>query len=309
MNLRQLLFARSVAETHSFSKAAEICHATQPTLSNAISQLEDELGGKLFERTTRKVALTSFGEYLFPFIHGVLEHRDELEKAAQAYHNPEHKLLRIGLSPLIDMRLLNQVLAPYRQAHPDVSIFFKECLLDDLAERMLKDQIDFAVVPVNLSAEEDQRCFFYEEPLYYLPQDNDSDRRQRFEYRVDALPDAPIVLTGGGCGLNDSLQAIFQVEDAEINTYPGQALSYKVIEEWASLGIGAGILPKAKVSPDNERAFPLYLSDGELATFSYEWVWRDTKPASNGIAEFVEYLETTVPAMVKGQTRFGTAQA
>ncbi|WP_353573394.1 LysR family transcriptional regulator, partial [Candidatus Albibeggiatoa sp. nov. BB20] len=112
MNLKQLLFAQSVAETCSFSQAAEMCHATQPTLSNSISQLEDELGGKLFVRTTRKVDLTVFGEYMLPFIRAVLDDKNELQQAAQAYHNPEHKLLRIGLSPLIDMKLLNHVLIP-----------------------------------------------------------------------------------------------------------------------------------------------------------------------------------------------------
>ncbi|PVV15385.1 MAG: LysR family transcriptional regulator, partial [gamma proteobacterium symbiont of Ctena orbiculata] len=54
MNLKQLQFAAHVAETHSFSRAAELSFATQPTLSNAISQLEDELGGRLFNRTTRR---------------------------------------------------------------------------------------------------------------------------------------------------------------------------------------------------------------------------------------------------------------
>ncbi|HOV05044.1 MAG TPA: LysR family transcriptional regulator, partial [Kaistiaceae bacterium] len=46
MNLRQLQFVVAVAETRSFSRAAEACHATQPTLSNAVGQLEAELGGR-----------------------------------------------------------------------------------------------------------------------------------------------------------------------------------------------------------------------------------------------------------------------
>ncbi len=307
MYLRQLLFTQSVAETGSFSKAAETCHATQPTLSNAISQLEDELGGKLFVRTTRKVGLTAFGEYLLPFIRVVLDDRDELEKAAQAYHNPEHKLLRIGLSPLIDMKLMDQILTPYRQAHPEVSIFFKECLLDDLSKRLTNEQIDFAVTPKSLQTEERQTCFFYEEALYYLPQEADSNYQKTFQYRIHELPEAQIILTGGGCGLNGSLEEIFKNETAKLKSYPGQALSYKVIEEWASLGIGAGILPKAKISPNNKMARPLLLRDGKPATFSYEWVWGNSTPMRKDISEFIEYLTTTVPALVKGEKRLAAA--
>lgn len=291
MNLKQLLFAKSVAETRSFSKAAEICHATQPTLSNAISLLEEELGGKLFVRTTRKVELTAFGEYLLPFVGVVLTHRQELEKAAHVYHNPEHKLLRIGLSPLINMKLLVQALTPYRQAHPTVTVFFKECLLNDLDERLLKGQIDFAVIPAHLKAEERQTHFFYEEPLYYLPQQTDGVQDIR-QFKINELPDAPIILTGGGCGLNGALAKIFKKERFELKSYLGQALSYRVIEEWVALGIGAGILPSAKISPDNKTARPLFLHNGKPATFSYQWTWYNGLQAGKEISEFIEYLAT-----------------
>lgn len=305
MNLRQLLFAQSVAETGSFSKAAELCHATQPTLSNAISQLEEELGGKLFVRTTRRVGLTVFGEYLLPFIRAVLDGRRELEKAAQAYYSPEHKLLRIGLSPLIDMKLVNQVLMPYRQEHPEVSLFFKECLLDDLDKRLDNEQIDFAVVPKH--SRNQQSCFFYEEILYYLPQEVGAVSHKTFQYRIGELPDAQIILTGGGCGLNGALEDIFEREEAELKPYPGQALSYKVIEEWASLGIGAGILPKAKISSDNKMASPLLLGNGKPATFSYEWIWNHHALMKKDMLEFIEYLNTTVTVLIKGGTQRAAA--
>jgi len=304
MNLKHLLFAQSVADTHSFSEAAKICHVTQPTLSNAISQLENELGGKLFVRTTRKVDITAFGEYLLPLIRRVLDDRDELKKAAHTYHNPEHQLLRIGLSPLIDMKLVVQILEPYRKKHPKVSIFFKECFLNDLEQRLIKEQIDFAVIPKNLKAEKRPTCFFYEEPLYYIPQELDLNIYKSVQYRINELPDTQIILTGGGCGLNGSLEAIFQNENSELKIYPGQAHSYKVIEEWASLGIGAGILPRAKISPNNKMAELLLLSNGKPATFSYEWVWGNKVPARKDISEFIKYLTTTLPALVRGETKF-----
>lgn len=302
MNLKQLLFVQLVAETHSFSKAAEICHATQPTLSNAISQFEAELGGKLFLRTTRKVDLTSFGEYMLPLIRALLDDKSELEKSAHAYFNPEHILIRIGLSPLIDMKLLNRVLMPYRQAHPDVSIFFKECLLDDLGQRINNEQIDFAVIPARQQEAGRATCFFYEEPLYYLPQEVGSACIDCRQVTVSELPKTEVILTGGGCGLNDALDELFQQENSDLLRYPGQALSYKVIEEWASLGIGAGILPQAKISSDNKVSCPLLLNNGMPATFSYEWVWNVRRSMQQDIAEFIEYLTTSVPAIVKGET-------
>ncbi|MCW8928807.1 MAG: LysR family transcriptional regulator [Gammaproteobacteria bacterium] len=307
MNLKQLRFAQSVAKTHSFSKAAEMCFATQPTLSNSIAQLEKELGGKIFIRTTRKVELTPFGEYILPFLTGVLDSKNELEKAAHSYHNPEHSLLRIGLSPLIDINLVNHVLAPFRQANPNISIFFKECLLDDLSERINNQQIDFAILPDNIDVKNSESLFFYDEPLYYIPQEVGLSSHEMRNYKISELSDIPIILTGGGCGLNGLLENLFKSDDVHLTSYPGQALSYTVIEEWASHGIGAGILPKAKISLSSKVACALFLSSDKPAKFSYKWIWHNDISSNNDLSCFVEFLQTKMPSLLKQQIRLAVA--
>lgn len=299
MKLRQLEFANAIAQTRSFSHAAQICHATQPTLSNAISQLEEELGGRLFTRTTRKVDLTPFGTYLLPYLQTVLEARLEMQKAAEAFHNPIHKLLRIGFSPLVDMNLLNRILTPFLQRHPDVSVFFKECLLDDLAGRLANNVIDIAIVPQDMHDTSVDHFTFYRDELFYLPMDAGAGAPSASQ--VSNLPPDAIILTGGGCGLNGSLEALFKQQGAKLKSYPGQAISYSVIEEWAELGIGAGILPKAKLSMSNERAVPLKMNDGSAATFTFEWIWNSSASSKSHIAELIDYIQTVVPSLVKGE--------
>src|SRR5688572_2024795 len=100
MNLSHLRFASPLASSGSFTAAAAACFVTQPTLSNGIAQLEDELGERLFARTTRKVALTPFGTHLLPCIAEVLRAQSSLTLQARAFLKPEKRLIRIGLSPL-----------------------------------------------------------------------------------------------------------------------------------------------------------------------------------------------------------------
>ncbi|PLX34270.1 MAG: LysR family transcriptional regulator [Hyphomicrobiales bacterium] len=300
MKLRQLQFAAAVAAHRSFSKAARECHATQPTLSNAIAQLEEELGGRLFTRTTRQVDLTPFGAYMLPFVQAVLDAGAEMSEAAAAYHNPVHKLLRIGLSPLVDVKLLNRILQPYARRHPDVSLFFKECLLDDLSRRLGANVIDIAVVPQGVEDGPFATCGFYDDELYYLPCDGGSEPAPSGPVRLTNLPDVPVIMTGGGCGLNGALQNLFDGEGARLRAYPGQAISYQVIEDWAGLGIGAGILPGAKLSADRERACPLLMNDGRPAAFSFGWIWPETARPSAHIGEFLDYIQGTVPSLVAG---------
>jgi DNA-binding transcriptional LysR family regulator len=247
-------------------------------------------------RTTRMVELTPFGAYLMPFVAAVLEAREELTKASEAYHNPVHKLLRVGFSPLVCMKTLNRVLEPYRLRHPDVSVFYKECLLDDLSERLANNMIDVVVTPGDMVTPELDRCRFYSDPLYYLPSGEGAERVAR----IADLSDVAIILTGGGCGLNDYMKELFEHEGASLRSYPGQAISYRVIEEWAELGIAAGILPAAKLSIGRDTAIPLQLNNGRQAEMSFAWKWRREAGAQEHVADLIEHIQATVPALVSG---------
>ncbi len=303
MKLRQLHFVKMVAETRSFSKAAEICCATQPTLSNAISQLEDELGDKIFARSTRKVDLTPFGRAMMGRIEAILEAEQELLSQASAFHNPEEKLLRIGFSPLVDMKRINDSLQPYRHRYSTYGIFFKECLLDDLGSRLADDVIDLAILPSDMVPEDLDRSDFYADPMVYLPSQRDpaSILYKPGGLKLSDLPQEPVILTGGGCGLNGTLHSLFKRQGCSFTAYPGEATSYQAIEEWSDLGIGAGILPQAKLTSHRTSALPLLLEDGTPARFSFVWVWPRHALARPHIANFVDYLKTTVPALMREQ--------
>jgi len=300
MKLRQLEFVREIARTGSFSHAAEVCNATQPTLSNAVAQLEQELGAKIFQRTTRTVDLTPFGSYILPYLDAILDARSEMEKACESYLHPDHKVLRIGLSPLVDMALLNAVLEPYRRDHPEVAIYFKECLLDDLGGRLANGSVDIAVVPRDMIDAGWDHLDFYADPLFYIPSDG-AEPPERGQIEIAMLPGAPIIMTGGGCGLNRSLERLFARNAENFTPYPGAAISYPVIEQWAGIGIGAGILPGAKLSASRDRALALLNHDASPAAFEFHWVWPTGLTLPPHLVDLHSHLRTRVPAMVTGR--------
>lgn len=302
MKLRQIDYAVRLARTLSFRKAAAEAGATQPTLSNGLAQLEEELGGRLFDRTTRDVSLTPFGRHMLPFLETLLGDADEIGKAAAAWHDPAHKILRIGMSPLIDLKTIERALGPYRQAHPDVSILFKECLLDDLIGRLQTGKLDFGLRVTEPVPEGMQALPAYRDPLFYLPRETQGSDHSLHPWQIGALPDAPIICTNGACGLNAALKRLFEAADAGLTVYPGYALSYHVIEEWTELGVGAAILPATKLSPANMTAGPLQGQNGEPLEFSYEWVTKSARLASTPahVKAFRQHIETVAPALLKG---------
>src|SRR5882762_2260685 len=109
MELHQLRYFCAVADTGSFSRAAEKCHVSQPSLSQQILKLESELGGRLFDRLGRSVRLTDLGEAFLPRARSVLHElssaKDELTERLQSEAGP----VVIGAIPTI---------APYWLASP-----------------------------------------------------------------------------------------------------------------------------------------------------------------------------------------------
>jgi DNA-binding transcriptional LysR family regulator len=301
MNLNQLQYVKKIAETGNFSKAAENCFVTQPSLSNAVAQLEEEIGGRLFFRTTHGVMLTPLGERLLPLIETLLETKDELVKTAQNYVNPEHKLIKLGFCPSINVNLLANALEPFKKSNPDVEIILKECFVGDLSERLANYKIDFAFMPEGFKMNNTGKSFFYDEELYYLPRETELlVNNSETTICLEEIAGETFAIAGEGCGLVGALRELFNSRNLAFNEYSGQALSYSVLEDWANLGIGATILPKSKISKKNKNARQLFLAIEKPAKIVFETIWNKTAPQSETYKLFLRYFKKNVPTFIKG---------
>jgi LysR family hydrogen peroxide-inducible transcriptional activator len=136
MELHQLRYFVAVAETGSFTRAAEREGVTQPTLSEQILRLEGKqhgLGRRLFDRLGRKVVLTDAGHDLLGRAQAILAAVGEAERAVR--DSAEGGLLRVGAIPTLAPFVLPRAVTRFRKAHPAVRLQLKE----DLTERLLAD--------------------------------------------------------------------------------------------------------------------------------------------------------------------------
>src|SRR5258706_12094200 len=118
MELHQLRYFCAVAETGSFSRAAEQSHVSQPSLSQQILKLEDELGARLFDRLGRSVRLTELGKTFLPRAHAVLR---ELEAAkGDVVEGKEFigGLITVGVISTLDPYFLPPRLADFSRQFP-----------------------------------------------------------------------------------------------------------------------------------------------------------------------------------------------
>src|SRR5271168_123607 len=170
MEMHQLRYVVAVARTRNFSRAAEQCHVSQPSLSQQIQKLEDELGERLFDRMKREAKLTSHGE---AFLHRALRILEEVD-AAKREATDAKSLLRgmvtIGVLPTIAPYLLPDVMATFIEKFPGVEIVVQEDTTARLVKLALNCEIDFALAsrPIHEERLKVQELFS-EELLVALP--------------------------------------------------------------------------------------------------------------------------------------------
>ncbi len=301
MNLRQLRFASAIASTGSFTSAAAQCCVTQPTLSNGVAQLENELGERLFVRTTRKLGLTPFGAHVLPYINEVLSAQASLIQQAQVFRSPAKRLIRIGTSPLLSANLLGLMVEPYRLRNPEVDVVLREMNMTDLY-RMLDDGLlDFVFGLAHVHKATWMAAPLYEEPLLFIPRGAvwPNGRRPQSVQLKDIAHDT-YVMVPDACGLSRATRALFRSQRRKLHEYSGEAMGYQVLQEWAALGIGSAILPMSKVATGGQASFPIVGKSGQPVTISFEAIWSKNSTQTPHLLEFANHLHKIVPGLMAG---------
>jgi DNA-binding transcriptional LysR family regulator len=144
--LRQLRYFITTAEELNFTRAARRLYVVQQSLSGAIAQLEDELGIKLFERTTRRVELTEAGDALLPHARDALAAVDRGIDAVNAVIAGKRGRLRIGLAATSGLALTPELLQQFGDAYPDVQIEVRHFDFNDPSGGLEDGWSDVAIV-------------------------------------------------------------------------------------------------------------------------------------------------------------------
>lgn len=144
--LRQLEFLCAIASEGSFSKAAEHCHVTQPTLSSAIKEVEGLLGIQLIERESRGASLTQAGEEAVARAQKILSDAADLVSATRQAGAPLTGPLRLGAIPTIAPFLLPRTLKALRAAHPELKLYLQEDQTERLIDSLRARKLDAALI-------------------------------------------------------------------------------------------------------------------------------------------------------------------
>jgi LysR family hydrogen peroxide-inducible transcriptional activator len=150
MELHQLRYACAVAETGSFSRAAERCQIAQPSLSQQVLKLEQDLGAKLFDRLGRGVRLTESGRAFMPHARAILDHVDLARASVVSENAGVHGSVTLGAIPTVAPYLVPRYTAAFTKRYPDARLRIVEETTPVLIEGLRNLSIDFALMALPL---------------------------------------------------------------------------------------------------------------------------------------------------------------
>ena len=146
MNSRQLHYAVLLSQHRSFSQVAGILNITQPALSKQILTLEEELGVKLFDRSSTPLSLTPAGEHFVREAKDILYREEQLKRSMEDFHSDYRSRLTVGISPLRSLYYIPRIICRLKEEFPGLQIVLKEANSTRLKQGVRDGSFDFAIM-------------------------------------------------------------------------------------------------------------------------------------------------------------------
>jgi LysR family hydrogen peroxide-inducible transcriptional activator len=289
MEMQQLRYVVAVARTGNFSRAAEQCHVSQPSLSQQILKLEDELGERLFERMKRVAKLTPHGEVFLRRAIQILHEVDAAKREAAEAKDSMRGALTIGVLPTIAPYLLPEILAKFTEKNPGVEIVVQEDTTARLLKHTLDYEIDLALVSQPIKEERlSVRYLFSEELLLALPATHPLARRNRINVG-DIAQEKLIVMKEGHC-LGDQVLDFCERREWQ-SQISFRSAQLETILALVSAGVGLSLIPAMAARSDCRKP-PTYRSfQSPKPQRDIVAVWPKQRAPSRGANEFLRMIE------------------
>ena len=244
---RSLRYLIAVAEHHNFTRAAEALFVSQPTLSQQIKHLEEELNAQLLDRNGKSVRLTDAGEIYVSYARRALGELDKGKRAIHELRDLSRGSIRIGMTPITEY-LAAPLLDHFHARHPGISVNTLEMSQDDIEAGIAEDKIDIGIAFTNTFSTESrthaiETHVLFIETLNLAVGNKHSCFGRQAPLNKDELETESLVLLNS----NFALRRHFDLYCLEHNITPNIAMetnSLSVIVEIVRLGRFATVLPE-----------------------------------------------------------------
>jgi len=291
MELYQLRYLVAVAEVGNFTRAAEKLFITQPTLSQQVINLEEELGHKLFHRLGRKAVLTEAGTIFMERARRILFEADNARKELQDDPSLERHI-HVGAIPTVAPYLIPPLIARCRQVHPNLQISVREDFRPQLVRGVLEGELDLAITAQPVINRQVAVETLMSEPLLLVVAKENPLANQKLVTPSD-LGSETFVLLGNASSVAEQVQNF--CGDNHIEPRVGfRCAQVSTVKSLVAIGAGVSILPRVTRAPEDAGNLVYIALANCTPTRDLVIIRHMQRYQSRGVAQFLKLLHESV---------------
>lgn len=243
MTITQLYYVLAIAEHKNFTKAAEKCFVTQPTLSTQIQKLEEELDVLIFDRSKKPIELTEVGRKIVHQARNIVNESDRIQDIVDQQKGFIGGDFRIGIIPTVMPTLLPMFLKAFVKKYPKIKLKIEELTTDEIITRINDGHMDAAIVATPLEKENiKERVLFYEPFVAYIPTEHRLSGKKTIEIS-DLEIDDMLLLEEGHCFRDGVINLCKTLKNQHDETFQLESGSIETLVKLSNEGLGMTLLP------------------------------------------------------------------
>ena len=242
ITIKQLKYAIAVEQTLHFKKAAELCNISQSAFSNALNELEKQLGVKIFERDTKKVLITPIGKRVLMQARSIMFQVNELEDFSKVQKAPLSYPLSVGMIPTIAPYLLPKLQNRLKKDFPLAQLNIVENQSQVLVDMVRRGDLDTAILALPYPCDDLLSIEFWQEDFFWVT--SDSQRYQHHtQIKSDEIDKSSLMLLGDGHCLKDHVLSICNMNQHSV-TNAVSAVSINTLLQMVASNLGTTLIPE-----------------------------------------------------------------
>lgn len=294
MEIHQLTYFVAVAETGSFSRAAERCNIAQPSLSQQIQKLEQELGEPLFDRLPRKVVLTDAGRTLLPRAISILSDLQDIKHTLNQNADSGHGLLNVGFIPTIAPFVLPRVIQRFSQEFPNARLTVQEDLTETIVHNLLDGKLDVGITSMPIHHRLIRTEELLTEPLL-VASAKKNDFITRASIHVKELDDFPFIALSEMHCLGEQVQSFCHRQNLELKIVCDTS-QLTTVKNCVEIGLGVSLVPRALALSDKSQQVNYRPLNGAVPQRKIAAATHAERTQSFLAKKFIEIVKAEYPA-------------
>ena len=263
MTLKQLEAFVRIANNKSFTLAAKELFITQPTVSAYINNLEEELGARLFDRTTKEVQLSEEGDSIYLYAKEMLELADKIQSSFSV-NEDENKLRQvvISTSSIPGQFLVPEILAAFKKKFPEVDFKVRETDSEGVVEDITNHMADIGLAGTEINTNKCNFIPFYDDELILVTENSEKYRKiKETATNLDWIKNEDFIMRESGSGTRREAVKLLESHGISQNELRISATFGKTVTVVNSVinGLGIAMMSRLAVTGEIER--------GELLEF------------------------------------------